>query len=458
MGVRLTVRKRLSQSQHPEYFALINTFKTVSSTISEEQRIGLLRRGIEEHGLSVDEAVEILDTSGLVIGEQINYFEVLGLAISDIENQSEDEITHHVNEAHKECYRTSLKAGGRPRADGKTEEQWRILLNQAHEVLLDPKRRDEHIAILQYEVAEKYSDVDETPLHKLPDDHKTISEISDVDRTSLQQTTHQTVPLDIDVPHDMVYIPAGEFLMGSDEKEAKKSEKPVHNVYTDACFMDKNLVTNAQFKEFIDANPQWGKPHPSKDHIDGIYHDGAYLEHWDENNFTRGKEDHPVTKVSWYAATAYAQWVGKRLPTEAEWEKAARGGLEGRKYPWGNAIDTTKANYLFHIGSTTPVGQYPPNRYGLYDMCGNVWEWCLDAYQARFYVKSPSHNPFSDKFSMENVINYFKKINTPRVLRGGAWGVEPQRVRVASRLKGHPEYTIQTFGFRCVMDIAKRVT
>ena len=109
--------------------------------------------------------------------------------------------------------------------------------------------------------------------------------------------------------------------------------------------------------------------------------------------------------------------------------------------------------HLFHIGSTTPVGHYPPNRYGLYDMCGNVWEWCLDAYQARFYVKSPSHNPFSDNISMENVIYYFKEIDTPRVLRGGAWGVEPQSVRVASRLKGHPEYTIQTFGFRCVMDI-----
>ncbi|MYB66206.1 formylglycine-generating enzyme family protein [Candidatus Poribacteria bacterium] len=256
----------------------------------------------------------------------------------------------------------------------------------------------------------------------------------------------------------MVYIPAGEFLMGSDKKEAKKSEKPVHNVYTDGFFMDKYLVTNAQFKEFVDANPQWRKPQPSKDHIDEIYHDGAYLEHWYENNFPRGKEEHPVTKVSWYAATAYAQWVGKRLPTEAEWEKAARGGLEGMQYPWGDTIDTTKANYLFHIGSTTPVGQYPPNRYGLYDMCGNVWEWCLDAYQTRFYVKSPSHNPFSDNISMENVIYYFKEINTPRVLRGGAWGVDPNGVRVAVRLKGQPEYTIQTFGFRCVMDIDKRST
>ena len=447
------MRKRTLKSKHQDYLAFINAFRAVSPTISEAQRKGLLRSGIEEHGLSVDEVVKILDTSGLVIGEQVNYFEVLGLSISDIENQSEDEIKHHINAAHKERYRTSLSAGGRPRADGKTEEQWRMLLNQAHEVLLDPKRRDEHIAILQYEVAEQYSDIDETSSQELTDDDNTIDEISDVDRTSLQQTTHQTVPLDIDVPHDMVYIPAGEFLMGSDVKEAKKSEKPVHRVYTDAFFMDRYLVTNAQFKDFIDANPQWRKPQPSTDHIDEIYHDGAYLEHWHQDDYPRGKDEHPVTKVSWYAATAYAQWIGKRLPTEAEWEKAARGGLEGMKYPWGNAIDTTKANYLFYNGSTTPVGQYPPNRYGLYDMCGNVWEWCLDAYQARFYVKSPTHNPFSDSISMENVIYYFREINTPRVLRGGAWGVEPQRVRVASRLKGQPEYTIQTFGFRCVMDI-----
>ena len=151
----------------------------------------------------------------------------------------------------------SLKAGGRIRPDGKTEEQWRIQLNQAHEVLLDPKRRDEHIAFLQNEVAEQYADIE---------------------RTSLQQTTHQTVTLDIDVPNDMVYIPSGEFLMGSDEKEAKKSEKPVHSVYTDAFFMDRYLVTNAQFKAFIDANPKWRKPQLSTDHIDEIYHDGAYLE------------------------------------------------------------------------------------------------------------------------------------------------------------------------------------
>ena len=143
-------------NKHDAYETLIREFKAVSPSITDAQRIGLLRRGIKEHGLSVDEAVEILDTSGLIIGEQVNYFEVLGLSISDIENQSEDEIKHHINAAHKERYRTSLSAGGRPRPDGKTEEQWRMLLNQAHEVLLDPKRRYEHIAVFQNELLADY--------------------------------------------------------------------------------------------------------------------------------------------------------------------------------------------------------------------------------------------------------------------------------------------------------------
>ena len=438
-------------SKHDAYIALLNEFKTVSPTISHEQRIGLLRRGVEEHGLSVVEAVEILNTSGLIIGTQINYFEVLELSVSELENRSESDIVSHVDSAHTRLYRESLNAGGRVRPDGKTEEQWREILNQARDILKDTKRRDEHVAILQNEVGEQQFEDRETPIQDLPDEIP-ADEILDVDSTSLKQATHQTVPLNIDVPADMVYIPEGEFQMGSDKQEAKKSEKPVHNVYTDAFFMDKYLVTNAQFKEFVDANPEWRKPHPSKTHINTMYHDGAYLEHWHEDIYPNEKANHPITKVSWYAAMAYAKWIGKRLPTEAEWEKAARGGLKGMTYPWGNSIDPTYANYQFHIGNTTQVGQYPPNRYGLYDMCGNLWEWCLDGYQARFYVKSPPRNPISDKHGLEYVLDYFKIIKTPRVLRGGAWGIDSHGVRVAFRSKSRPEYTLQTFGFRCVKD------
>ena len=185
----------------------------------------------------------------------------------------------------------------------------------------------------------------------------------------------------------MVLIPAGEFQMGSNDGEP--DEKPVHTVYVDAFYMDVTEVTNVQYKKFVDANPQWKKSHIS---------DGDYLKHWNGNRYPTGKGNHPVVYVSWYSAMAYAAWAGKRLPTEAEWEKAARGRLVGKKYPWGDLIDFSKANYD-SMGTTT-VGSYPPNRYGLYDMGGNVWEWCLDMYDVDFYKNSPRHNPVARENSV----------------------------------------------------------
>ena len=356
---------------------------------------------------------------------------MLGLSISDVEHLNEDEIKHHVNEAHKKRYRASLNAGGRPRPDGKTEEQWRMLLNQAHEVLLDPKRRDEHIAVFQYEVAEQYSDID---------------------KTSHEQTTHQTLQFDIDVPHDMVYIPAGEFLMGSDEKEAKKSEKPVHSVYTEAFFIDKYLVTNAQFKDFIDANPKWQAPVWLGTSFFPKYRDEDYLKDWHKDNYPKGKANHPVNWVSWYAAMAYAQWMGKRLPTEAEWEKAARGGMTRQKYPWGNTIHVSSANYDKHVSETTPIDAYPPNRYGLYDMVGNLSEWCLDEWDSKFYESSQNHNPVAGGSISGNIEN-LRRTRKSRVIRGGSWYSSAQEVSVSSRDRSAPWKTASTTGFRCVKSI-----
>ena len=150
--------------------------------------------------------------------------------------------------------------------------------------------------------------------------------------------------------------------MGSNDNT---DEKPIHTVYIDAFYIDKYEVTNAQYKAFVDANAQW-----RKDQIPTTYHNGTYLKHWNGNNYPNGKGDHPVTYVSWYGAMAYAKWVGKRLPTEAEWEKAARGGKSGLKYPWGNTISNTQANYGNHVGDTTVVGNYAANGFGLYDMAG----------------------------------------------------------------------------------------
>ena len=248
----------------------------------------------------------------------------------------------------------------------------------------------------------------------------------------------------------MVLIPAGEFQMGSDIGEA--DEKPVHTVYVDAFYIDVYPVTNADYKKFIDANPQW-----RKDNILGVYHDGDYLALWEENDYPIEKADHPVVYVSWYAAMAYAQWTEKRLPTEAEWEKAARGGLVEKKYPWGNTEDITKAGVQMweSPARTTAVGTYPPNDYGLYDTVGNIWEWCLDGYNAHFYADTPTQNPIGGGVGTEVLIADFTNVDTPRVLRGGAWVEDPRMVRVAVRDKENPVRTLSLVGFRCVRDTSE---
>ena len=239
---------------------------------------------------------------------------------------------------------------------------------------------------------------------------------------------------------EMVLIPAGEFRMGGADDEALSNEQPVHPVYVDAFYMDKYLVTNAQYKVFVDANPQW-----RKDLIPDAYHDGVYLHYWKGGSYPDGKGNHPVTWVSWYAAMAYAHWAGKRLPTEAEWEKAARGGLVGMKYPWSNTIDENLGNYDENVGDTTPVDRYMPNRYGLYDMSGNVDEWCFDAYDETFYANSPHRNPVAGG----QVGDSFTRIESERVLRGGSWLNSAQNVRVANRSMCTPTFSGVSIGFRC---------
>ena len=210
-------------------------------------------------------------------------------------------------------------------------------------------------------------------------------------------------------PEGMVLIPAGEFQMGSNN--GNSDEQPVHTVYVDAFYMDIYEVTNAQYKKFVNANPQWRKDRIPSSYS---YHNGDY---------PRGKGNHPVTSVSWYDAMAYTQWAGKRLPTEAEWEKAARSGLVGLKYPWGNSISSSKANYGYSLERiTAAVGSYPPNGYGLYDMVGNVWEWCLDAYEEDFYKKSPRRNPIAGADSITHITNNFTNVKGLRVLRSGSRG------------------------------------
>ena len=249
-----------------------------------------------------------------------------------------------------------------------------------------------------------------------------------------------------------VLIPAGKFRMGSANNA--DDEKPVHTLHLDAFYIDVYPVTNADYKKFVDANPQWRKAN-----IEKKYHDGDYLAHWDGDDYPREKVDHPVVHVSGYAAMAYAKWAGKRLPTEAEWEKAARGGLVDQQFPWGNLEDTTKAGVQLweQPARTTPVGKYPPNGYGIYDVSGNVWEWCLDAYQVDYYATSSDQNPIAGAKHSQEVINSFLKVKveTPRVLRGGAWEGDPRMARVAVREKENPARTLNLGGFRCVSDVSQ---
>ena len=248
----------------------------------------------------------------------------------------------------------------------------------------------------------------------------------------------------VPIPAGMVLIPAGEFQMGSNS--GRSNEKPVHPIYVDAFYMDKYEVTNAQYKEFLDANPGW-----QKDRILDEYHNGDYLKHWDGNNYPRGKGEYPVNYVSWYGAMAYAAWAGKRLPTEAEWEKAARGRLVDEMYPWGNILDSSKANYEKHIGRRTAVGIYPANGYGLHDMAGNVREWCLDEYVPSFYVNSPRRNPISGVSNIKNITNRVA-INDKitRVCRGGSWDDSRIGIRNSHRFRSAPTLTSVFIGFRCV--------
>lgn len=236
---------------------------------------------------------------------------------------------------------------------------------------------------------------------------------------------------------DMALIPAGDFMMGSPEGEGAYDEHPQHTVYLDAYYIDKYEVTNAQFREFVEAtgyvtdaehkgygevqNPKvsgsWSR-HNFRDvnwrHPNMWINSHAHLKAW-ENYRIEDKMDYPVVQVSWNDAQAYVAWAGKRLPTEAEWEKAAR-GPDGRKWTWGNIFDLNIKGLTVHtnIGSDGPqtVGCFPTgiSPYGIYNLAGNVQEWVADWYAPDYYNMScPKNNPKgpdTGKF---------------RVLRGGSW-------------------------------------
>ena len=276
-----------------------------------------------------------------------------------------------------------------------------------------------------------------------------ISSCGDPITDPLVDVVDDTTKSPLLLPDGMVLIPAGEFQMGSNDAEARDDEQPVRTVYVDAFYMDETEVTNVAYKEFLLENPRW-----QKGRIDVRFADVNYLQLWNGNNYPSGKGTHPVVYVSWYAAMAYAEWAGKRLPTEAEWEYAARGGLAGRKYPHGNTLTPRDANYGRNVGDTTAVRSYPANGYDLYDVCGNVLEWCLDTYDSGFYLTFPrggiARNPLSGAHSIGWLLDNYTNVKASRVMRGGAWNGTSPIVRVANRDAGAPTRALTNVGFRCV--------
>ncbi len=449
------------------FITFINQLKAVSPTITDEQRKGFLRLGVQQHGLTVEEAMNILNAAGLTIGERIDYFEVLGISIDEIQRIDELAIVNRVEIAHKQLYAASLRAGGRPRSDGRSEDQWRTLLNQARDTLIEPQKRNAYLDTLLSESDRFESAMDDSP-QVITETQSTEADtdepaIPEVDTLPGKQNDQTVIPDSIqlitDVPDDMSLIPAGEFRMGSNDEEANDDEQPVHTVFLDAFLIDKYPVTNEQFKGFVDKNPQWRKPvkwyelgKTGAAYISKEFHDGYYLHHWNTHNYLKEHTNHPVVHISWYAALAYAQWVGKRLPTEAEWEKAARGGLVGKKYPWGDIIDSTKANFGSNVGSTIDVGNYLPNGYDVFDITGNVSEWCLDEFDREFYRFSNKHNPVSGG-NIVNMVKDFTKSKASRVIRGGSWYSAEHKARVSNRDGLSPRITNRIVGFRCVKPI-----
>ncbi len=311
-----------------------------------------------------------------------------------------------------------------------------------------------------------------------------------------------------ETPAGMVWIPGGDFLMGTDDLQANPVERPAHRVRVGGFWIDRTELTNAQFRRFVEATqyvttaerpvdweqlkthvpPGTPKPPDEKlvpgslvfsppDHpvpLDDINNwwkwvSGASWRHPDgAGSSIDGKDDYPVVHVSWDDAIAYARWAGKRLPTEAEWEFASRGGLDGKKYAWGDEFQPGgkyQANtWQGHFPETntdedgfprlSPVKSFPPNGYGLHDMIGNVWEWCSDWYRPDTYRLDAARSPVIDPTGPEKSYDPEEPFQPKRVTRGGSFLCSANfctNYRPSARRGTATDSGMSHLGFRCVL-------
>lgn len=253
----------------------------------------------------------------------------------------------------------------------------------------------------------------------------------------------------------MQYIPAGDFKMGLDD--GNNDERPMHTVYLDAYWIDQTEVTNAQYRKCVQAGV-CTLPYNDESLFSRIFFKGNSESVLDEYFNNPDLNQHPVIWVQWEQAQTYCQWVGGHLPSEAEWEKAARGS-DGRKYPWGDTFYGDRVNYCDKNGEckipdeewddeyqeTAPVGSYPQGAspYGVLDMAGNVSEWVADWFEYDYYKESPLRNPTGPDYADK------------RLVRGGCFDYSAANVRSTLRDEVNSQWYFSTVGFRCAADVAE---
>lgn len=329
------------------------------------------------------------------------------------------------------------------------------------------------------------------------------------DSNQRQATQVSNLSLESTNCEGMIEVPGGSFLMGADNDQAEPDEYPKHKVHISDFYLDEHEVTNAQFTDFVESTGYitmaerpviWeeikkelpeGTPKPA----DSILQPGALVFHKtsgpvsldDFNQWwswttgaswksPRGKgsgiagiPDHPVVQVAWEDAMAFCKWKNKRLPTEAEWEWASRGGRENQVYSWGsNELDeeNPKANFwqgtfpwmdkmVDGYSGTAPVKSFPPNDFGLYDMPGNVWEWCSDYYDHNYYRRMANSGELQDPIGPQQTFDPAEPYATKRVLRGGSFLCNEKYCsgyRNSRRMRNSEDTGMEHIGFRCACD------